>query len=128
MNRSKATQIGLAGEDIACIFLARKGFRIVERNFRKPWGEIDIIATKAGTVRFIEVKASKQKLENISRENIVSHPEEQLHSRKIDKVARTAQLYMQNKGDSREYQLDAVTVIMDMATRKAKCRLYEQIL
>jgi len=37
-------KIGNLGEDIACRFLKKKGFKIVDRNYRKKWGEIDIIA------------------------------------------------------------------------------------
>ena len=50
-------EVGRIGEGIATQFLERKGFRVVARNYRKPWGEIDIIAEKGGIVRFVEVKA-----------------------------------------------------------------------
>ena len=39
-------EVGRVGEDIAAQFLERKGFKILARNYRKPWGEIDIIAEK----------------------------------------------------------------------------------
>ncbi|MDO8561977.1 MAG: YraN family protein [bacterium] len=121
-------ETGRDGEDIACQFLARKGFKILERNYRKPWGEIDIIAEKAGIVRFVEVKAvSRESLPDISRE-MDYRPEEMVTSSKLKKVARTAVLYMENKRDKREYQIDVVGVIMDQTTRKARCRLIEQAL
>ncbi|MCR4281199.1 MAG: YraN family protein [Candidatus Kaiserbacteria bacterium] len=121
-------EVGRDGEDIACQFLERKGFKILERNYRKPWGEIDIIAEKAGIVRFVEVKAvSRESLPDISRE-MDYRPEEMVTSSKLKKVARTAVLYMENKRDKREYQIDVVGVIMDQATRKARCRLIEQAL
>jgi len=44
------------GEDAACNFLLKKGYKILERNFRKGYGEIDIIATHKGVLVFIEVK------------------------------------------------------------------------
>ena len=120
--------VGQAGEDIACQFLESKGFKILERNYRKPWGEIDIVAEKGGVVRFVEVKAvSRESLPDISRE-MDYRPEEMVTPEKLRKVARTAQLYMENKKDSREYQIDVVGVIMDMATKKARCRLIEQAL
>ena len=50
--------VGHAGEDIGCQFLESKGFKVLERNYRRPWGEIDIVAEKDGIVRFIEVKAT----------------------------------------------------------------------
>ena len=114
-------EVGRLGEDIAVQFLERKGYKIIARNYRKPWGEIDIIAEKAGSVRFIEVKA-------VSRESSDYRPEELVDARKLEKVARTASLYMESKGDEREYQIDAVGVIMDVSSRTAKCRLFEQAL
>ena|SRR3990167_264555 len=119
---------GRDGEDIACQFLERKGFKILERNYRKPWGEIDIIAEKAGIVRFVEVKAvSRESLPDISRE-MDYRPEEMVTVSKLKKVSRTAVLYMEGKKDKREYQIDVVGVIMDQRTRRARCRLIEQAL
>jgi putative endonuclease len=120
--------IGALGEEIARKFLVRKGYRIIESNFRKPWGEIDIIAEKGEVIRFVEVKAISAPWEDISRESPALIPEEQIHSTKLLKIARTAELYMSEKGINREYQIDAVGVLMDTVLRKAKCRLFEQIL
>jgi|SRR3989338_1679577 len=113
--------VGKGGEDIACQFLERKGYKIVERNYRQKWGEIDIIAEKEGTVRFVEVKT-------VSRENPSYRPEELIHTTKLRKVARTAALYMEGKQDNREFQIDAVTVVMNEVTRIARCKLFEQVL
>lgn len=128
MLKSQTSRTGALGEEIACTFLQKKGFKILERNYRKPWGEIDIIAEKRGEVRFIEVKAFSGDLERLSRESNSYRPEEQIHPAKLKKIVRTAQLYMAYKEDDREYQIDAVGVILDPITRKARCRLFEQIL
>jgi putative endonuclease len=122
-------QTGNAGEDVACQFLVGKGFAILERNYLRPWGEIDIVAEKGGTVRFVEVKAvSRESLPDISRENGGYRPEEQVHPAKLRKVARTAEMYMNEKGDQRDYQIDVVGVFLDMKNRKARCRLFEQVM
>ena len=120
--------VGRDGEDIACKFLVRKGYRILDRNYRRKWGEIDIVAEKDGCVRFVEVNAvSRQSSQNGSRE-MDYRPEELVHKTKLRKVARTAALYMEEKGDDREYQIDAVGVVMNQATRTARCRVFEQVL
>ena len=97
---------GNIGETVACRFLEQRGYKILERNFLRPWGEIDIIAEKSGTIRFVEVKAvSRESKEGISRE--MSHqPEDLVDVRKLRKVARTAMLYMEAAKDGREYQID----------------------
>jgi putative endonuclease len=48
--------LGREGEDRAARFLAKRGYRILERNFRTPSGEIDLIALHQGEVVFVEVK------------------------------------------------------------------------
>lgn len=125
---SRTSSIGAAGEEIARKFLVSKGYRIIESNYRKPWGEIDIIAEKAGIIRFVEVKAMSAKWGDISRESTDLVPEEQIHAVKLRKIIRTAELYMAEKGMDSEYQIDAVGVLMDVSLRRAKCRLFEQIL
>ena len=49
-------QTGRAGEDTACRYLAGKGYTILDRNYTVRYGELDIIARRADTVVFIEVK------------------------------------------------------------------------
>lgn len=44
------------GEGLAAAYLAKHGYKIIERNFRKGYGEIDIIAIKDNTLIFVEVK------------------------------------------------------------------------
>jgi putative endonuclease len=125
----KRKETGRIGEDVAAEFLRRKGFAIIERNFRKPWGEIDIIAEKGDVVRFVEVKAlSRETLPDVSREISDYRPEEQVHPGKLKKIARTAEMYMNARNDVREYQIDVVGVYLEMKNRRARCRLYEQVL
>ena len=49
-------ELGRRGEEIAARHLERRGWRIVERNFRSREGELDLIATRRGTLAFCEVK------------------------------------------------------------------------
>jgi putative endonuclease len=53
----KRLKLGRQGEEAAVAFLKKKGYRIIEKNFRCKLGEIDIIAEQGGAVVFIEVKA-----------------------------------------------------------------------
>lgn len=52
-------ELGNFGEELAVRFLRRKGYKILERNFSSKFGEIDIIAQKAGYIIFAEVKLRK---------------------------------------------------------------------
>ena len=125
---SERKRVGRIGEQIACDFLTQKGFKIIGQNYRRPWGEIDIIAEKSGQVRFIEVKTvSREAIPDISRE-MDYRPEELVTIHKLKKLARTANLYMEVMRDMREYQIDVVGVIMSESSRTARCRLFEQVL
>jgi putative endonuclease len=122
-------EIGALGESLAARFLARKGFSILGKNYRKPWGEVDIIAEKGGIVRFVEVKSvTRENIGPVSREKDGYRPEEQVHPEKLRKICRTAETYMIEKKDSREFQIDVVAVFLDHTTRQAMCRLYENVL
>jgi len=50
---------GKRGEELAAAYLAEAGFRIVERNYRCSFGEIDIVAEEGKTLVFIEVKSRR---------------------------------------------------------------------
>ena len=52
-------QIGNKAEDKAANFLKKQGYKIIERNYNLPCGEIDIIAQKEKTLVFVEVKYRK---------------------------------------------------------------------
>ncbi|HSR89466.1 MAG TPA: YraN family protein [Candidatus Udaeobacter sp.] len=55
----RSKNLGDWGEEQACKFLARHGFRVIERNYHTTMGEIDIIAVKADDYYFIEVKTRR---------------------------------------------------------------------
>jgi putative endonuclease len=52
-------QLGARGEQLAAEHLVRRGFDIVERNYRTRWGELDIIAFDGRVLAFCEVKTRR---------------------------------------------------------------------
>lgn len=131
MAYSERRHLGNKGEDIACEFLARKGFTVIARNYLKPWGEIDIIARKDDEYRFVEVKTisratSSRDGSRATRPNMSA--EDHIHPAKLKKLARTVETYMADVKGNADYQIDVLTVELDLETRKASCKLYEQVL
>lgn len=49
-------RLGFSGERKAAAYLEKQGYKIVERNYRCPFGEVDIIAERDGVLAFVEVK------------------------------------------------------------------------
>ena len=81
---------GAAGEALAREYLERKGARILETNFRRPTGEVDIIAQFRRTIAFVEVK--RRSSLRYGRPAEAVNPAKQAH------IARTALLYLQENG------------------------------
>ena len=131
-------KIGRIGEDTAARFLVKKGFSVVERNYRKKWGEIDIIAKKDGIFRFVEVKTVS--CENIRAISSASpsgrqettdayRPEDKVHPWKLKRLGRAVQTYLLDRNvEEAEWQCDLVTVFLDLKSREAKVELLENIM
>lgn len=77
--------IARLGEDTAATYLLKHGYKIIERNFRKGYGEIDIISIKDNSLVFVEVKT------RTSAE--FGSPLEAITPWKIKTLVKTAQLY-----------------------------------
>jgi len=102
-------QTGQKGEAIAQDFLTKKGYRIVESNFRTRFGEIDLVAAKNKKLIFVEVKL-KIGLQ-------FGSPEEMINHRKIWQIQQTAQTFLQTHpriaAQYSSYQIDAVCIVSD---------------
>lgn len=110
--------LGQIGEDIATQYLQKRGYKIIERNYRKPWGEIDIIAGKDKDIIFVEVKTLRQDRDLNNR----FLPEENVTFQKKKKLIRTAKIYLLEKKCSKDqiWQIDVIGI--EIADNK-KCRL-----
>ena len=96
----------ILGENIACDYLKKLGFKILERNYRKTYGEIDIIALDKDVLAFIEVKTRTS--------NLFGSPLESITSWKLKSLIKTAQYYKMTKPNLPEaLRIDAVSVLLD---------------
>lgn len=125
---SDSQKIGQLGEDIACRFLMKHGFSILERNYTKKWGEIDIVALKDSKYYFIEVKSKKvESIDFISYET--SRSEDNMHNWKLRRLSKTIQTYLiHNRIGNTPWQFDLFIVYLDIASRRAQVRIIENII
>lgn len=85
MAQRPTSKVGKLAEDYASRLLSSKGYKIVDRNFRSRFGEIDIISIKDSRLIFSEVKA-RWSLK-------FGKPEEAVTPGKIRKITKTAEYY-----------------------------------
>ena len=91
MCSTSTRSLGQYGEDLACKYLQAQGYQILARGFRfRRYGEIDIVANKAGVLSFIEVKTRSSKR--------YGKPAESVTLAKQRKLYRVAQYYLQCAG------------------------------
>ena len=129
---SNNQKIGKLGEDIACIYLQKHGFKVLERNYTKKWGEIDIIASKDNKFYFIEVKSvSCETLPDFSQNthSDMKRPEENMHLWKMKRLSRTVQTYLiHNRIGDTPWQFDLALVYLCLKDRKARVRMIENVI
>lgn len=114
------SEIGQLGENLACDYLKSKKYKIIERNYRKPWGELDIVALAPDkTLVFVEVKTVRQSfgdalVKSDGMEEI--DPEEQMTSAKMQRFKRTAELYAGERqelfNDKKGWRLDLIAIVL----------------
>ena len=117
--------IGILGEDIAVKFLKSKGFTILQRNYLKPYGEIDIVCLKGEIVHFVEVKAVSQKTFKSTEDS--ARPEDNIHNKKLVRLSRVIEVYIEEQGIVLDWQFDVVTVIIDNWRKTATVRLLSDL-
>lgn len=98
--------IAIKGEELATKFLKEKGYKIIERNFRKGYGEIDIIAVHKNTLVFIEVKTRTS--------DKFGSPLEAISYFKLKSLLKTSEFYkILNPKLPDLLRVDAIAVILD---------------
>ena len=114
-------QLGQWGEHIAEQYLIGKGYRITERNYRKKWGEIDIIAEKKDVIIFVEVKTREYTHGNDFL------PEYNVNSIKRRKLRRLGEFYINEHKyrPDQHWQIDVISIILDISSKKAKIKHIE---
>ena len=129
-HRPENIEIGFLGEDVASLFLQRKGYFVFEKNYRKKQGEIDLIAKKDSKIHFFEVKTVSCEI----RENNVNHetegyrPEDNVHPMKLKRLSETVSIYILERNiEDMEWTFNVITVLLDRKSKKAKVSLLEDL-
>ena len=112
-------RLGRKGEDLAAAYLQRRGYRILVRNVRTPYGEIDLIAQKSGQYIFVEVKTRSNARFGL--------PEEAITPRKWQHMVEAAEYWLaENINALPSWQIDVVAILLP-ANGEAEIRHYENV-
>ena len=131
--------VGKIGEDSTCKYLKKHGYKIIDRNYLRKWGEIDVIAKKDKKIHFVEVKSvsrcissgiverNKTGITNIFADEY--RPEDNMHPWKLQRLGRVIQSYILDKdiSDDVEWQFDVATVLVDKEKRISRVTLIEDL-
>ncbi len=97
--------IAVLGEDITVEYLKKKGYKIIERNFRKKYQEIDVIAIINTILVYVEVKTRKS--------DSFGSPFESITPGKLKHLVQLAQFYKQLHPELPEYlRIDAIGITL----------------
>ncbi len=135
---AKHNVIGKIGEDIAVKWLISNGFEIIERNYQKKLGEIDIVARlpagKAGETRkihFLEVKSVSYGTKG-DLEYAVSHetwrPEENVHKEKIRRIKNVIETWLIENNYNGLWQIDILSVRIVPREKFAQVNVLENVI
>jgi putative endonuclease len=98
-------QLGTRGEQLAAGYLGRQGYRVLARNHRTPFGELDLVAQDGPELVFVEVK---------TRLDEHSLPEESVNPTKVGRLARLAEYYLVSEGrEDAMWRIDVVAIVLD---------------
>ncbi|MGD2146569.1 MAG: YraN family protein [Anaerolineae bacterium] len=115
-------RLGQRGEDLAVHELVRRGFEIVDRNWRCQIGEVDVVARHHETWTLFEVRARRGRTHGT--------PEESVTPTKLERMADVARTYL-SEHDVNVHEVDwrigLVAVEMDRAGRLLRIDVYEDL-
>ncbi len=104
---------GAWGEDAACSYLEGMGYRIIARNFRTRFGEIDIIAERGAYIVFTEVKSRKNARFAEAREFVTES--------KQRKILTSAELWLSGHSTKLQPRFDVIEVYGEENSPEAPC-------
>ena len=109
-------QQGNKGEDLAVDHLKANGYRILARNVRSKFGEIDCVAQQGKTLCFIEIKARTS--------TTFGWPEESVHPQKQWRLVRLARWYLQAKRlEEVPVRFDVISLLLNSDGTLARARI-----
>ncbi|MBU1086873.1 MAG: YraN family protein [Candidatus Omnitrophica bacterium] len=118
-SRINKSETGLIGEILAKKFLRKKGYTIIEQNFRTKYSEMDLVVKKKDVLVFVEVRTKTSEY--------FGSPEETINKHKINRLVRSAQAYISYNQYSGNARIDAICIVLNPDASPNRITHYESI-
>ena len=126
-NKTDMQKIGKIGEDLAETFLVKHGYVVIQRNYLRKFGEIDLICKKSEKTHFIEVKTVSRG--TVSRETVDEYrPEDNIHSSKLKRIGRTIEAYLDENKIEGEWEFHALLITLNKIEHTAKIKFLRNLI
>jgi len=119
---TQISEFGAWAEDYVAQYLIAKDYHILGQNYKKPWGEVDIIAEKEGIIIFVEVKANKEEIRGFE-------PENRVNLDKLKNINRAVQTYLASKNypPDQKHQIDIISLTLNRDREVVKIKHFKNI-
>jgi len=112
--------VGKIGETLAEKYLIKQGYKILEKNFRSRYGEIDLVVTKGSSIKFVEVKTRIGTSKGM--------PYEAVNFYKIKHLERACQYFLLKKNlKNYKLSLDVISIVLKSNLEIEKLDFFESI-
>ncbi len=119
MNNGQKLNTGKLGEDIAENYLKKKGYKIIARNYRNKYGEIDLVVQDKSSLVFVEVRTR--------RNERFGSPEESINSKKKRKMFKNTKAYIAFHNFKEKYRMDVICVVLSRDRKIKRINHYQNI-
>lgn len=117
-----ASEFGAWSENYVAQYLIAKGYSILDKNYRRIWGELDIVCKKNDLLIFVEVKANKSDV-------VGFEPEKRVNPEKLRRMNRAIQTYLAHKrcDPEQDWQIDIISLTVDRNRGVVKIKHFKNI-
>jgi len=133
--KGKKNQVGAYGEQIAVNYLKNKGYTVLDINYLKKWGELDIVARETlgnkQMIHFVEVKTVSYETKAALTQAVTHEtwsPEDNVHFKKIQRMNRTIESWLSENNCDLDWQIDIAAVRIVLREKFASVKYIPNII
>lgn len=127
MNGLTHLDIGQIGERATVEYYKRRGFDLVDQNYWKPYGEIDVVMRDKDELIFVEVKS----VSCVTFEDSIGlevNPAENVHEKKRARLRKVIMAFLEEKGGYDDWRFDVAVVQVNVRSKLSRVEVIEDVI